>query len=342
MRLVPHSTSFFVNLLARVCSPLYSIEKRSSQGQLREDFGEFPPAPLRCESLRGEFSVIRASGLGRIYCDLAVQMRALDADIGSLSTDLVSKFGADRLRDLQSTFARLGPRRSKYVKRVVFGWLFVVTAAKALRYETKRSGGLGLFVPFFKDEFQIVVSSRRHLHKLDAPIISHEHIHLLQHTNPECHSRNVRAPQELLSEEGRADPFLLYTLEKIEVEARLHEVVLSFYRAHHHLPTTVSAFLGLLASGEIIGSFVTNILMSGGVSFHQETEKYPQREVGPVEHLGGILVEIKTPELRRRFITEVLSVMYGNLLKYYGDDGVSRSFLSDISRPNFYDELYAA
>ena len=46
-------------------------------------------------------------------------------------------------------------------------------------------------------------------------------------------------------------------------------------------------------------------------------------------------------ELLLRFITEVLPVMYGNLLRYYGDDVVSSKFLSQISRPNFYDELYA-
>jgi len=34
--------------------------------------------------------------------------------------------------------------------------------------------------------------------------------------------------------------------------------------------------------------------------------------------------------------------MYGNLLKYYGDDAVSRTFLKDIERPNFDDDLYAA
>ena len=52
------------------------------------------------------------------------------------------------------------------------------------------------------------------------------------------------------------------------------------------------------------------------------------------------MLVIKTNELAFRYITEVLSVMYGNLLKYYGDDAAGCSYLKDIARPNFYDELY--
>jgi hypothetical protein len=189
---------------------------------------------------------------------------------------------------------------------------------------------------------QIVVKARGHLNESEAPTVSHEHIHLLQYRNPESHCRHVRSPQELLTEKGWANAFLLYVLEKIEVEARLHESVLSFYRTYHYLPTTVSGFLGLLASGERIGLLFIRILESGDVTFQRGQGTYPERDERPVEHLGWVLIAVKTPELQRRFITEVLPVMYGNLLKYYGDDVASRSFLRDIDRPNFYDDLYAA
>lgn len=330
-----------MNLLARFIRPFYSVEKRSSQEQLREDFGEFPPAPLQCERLTGEFNVVRTRGIGQIYCDLAVQARVMETDIEALSTDLIARYGADRLHDMQSTFESLGPRSTRFVKRVVFGWLFVVRTAKALRYRTTGPEVLGHFVPFFKDELRIIVKARRH-QEIEAPIVSHEHIHLLQHRNPESHCRHIRSPQELLSEEGLTDSFLLYILEKMEVEARLHESVLSFYRAHNYLPTTVSGFLALLASSETIGVLVTNILAVADATFHRGPGTYPEREARPVEHLGWVLMEIKTPELQRRYITEVLPVMYGNLLKYYGDDVASRSFLGNIDRPNFYDDLYAA
>ena len=331
-----------MNLLTRLFRPFFSVEKMSCQEQLRQDFGEFPPTPLRCESLTGEFSVVRTSGIGQIYQDLVVQFCVIDADIESLSTDLVANFGADRLRDLRRTFEHLGPRASRFAKRVVFGWLFVVRAAKAIRYRKTKPNALGLFVPFFKDGLQIAVNARGHRGKSDAHIVSHEHIHLLQHRSPESHCRHVRSPQELLTKEGSADTFILYVLQKMEVEARLHESVLSFYRAHRYLPTTVAGFLGLLASSETIGWLVISILDSGDVTFQRGLGTHPEREANPVEHLEWVLVDIKTPELQRRYITEVLPVMYGNLLKYYGDDVASSSFLNGIDRPNFYDDLYAA
>jgi len=333
--------SYFVNLLAHVFRSLYSVEKRSSQEQLQDDFGDFPPAPLRCESLTGEFIIVRTSGIGQIYSDLTTQLRVIDSDIDSLSTDLKAKLG-DELLDLQHLFQPLGPKGAKFVKRLIFGWLFISRTAKAIRYGATRPNVQGLFVPYSKNELQILVSSGRHGNKGDAHIVSHEHIHLLQHRNPENHSRHVREPQDLLSDDGWADSFLLYILEKKEVEARLHESVLSFYRAYHSLPTTTPGFLALLASSESIGGLVNNILATGGINFNRKTGKHSEREARPVEHLGWVLMAIKTPELQRRYITEVLPVMYGNLLRYYGDEVASRSFLNDISRPNYYDELYSS
>ena len=259
-----------------------------------------------------------------------------------LSTDLVARFGGDRLRDLHSGFERLGPRGTWFVKRAGFGFLLIVKCFDAIRHSRKKRNVLGLFMPYFKDELQIIVKSQGHLNKGEAAIISHEHIHLLQYRNPESHSRRVKSPQTLLTAEGLADRFTLYILEKMEVEARLHESVLSFYRAHHYLPTTVSEFLGLLASSKTIGLHVTSILENGDVTFQRDQGTYSDREGRPVEHLGWILMDIKTPELQRRFITEVMPVMYGNMLKYYGDDAASRQFLSNIDRPNFYDDLYGA
>ena len=337
-----HSLPVLVNLLARLFRPYFSVEKKSSQEQLTQDFGEFPPTPLRCESLTGEFNVVRASGIGQIYHELAVQFRVMDADIESLSTDFLAKFNAKQLHEWHSTFESMGPRGSRFAKRAMFGWLFVVRTAKAVRYGTKRPNVQGMFVPYFKDGLQIFVKSQKHLNQSDAYIVSHEHIHLLQHKNPESHCRHVRSPKELLTEEGTADSFILYILEKIEVEARLHESVLSFYRAYQYLPTTVSGFLALLASSATIGLQVSNILKSGDVTFRPGPEQYLERETGPVAQLGWVLMDIKTPELQRRYITEVLPVMYGNLFKYYGDDVANRSFLKEIDRPNFYDELYGA
>lgn len=143
-----------------------------------------------------------------------------------------------------------------------------------------------------------------------------------------------------LSKQGLAQPFLLYLLQKKEVEARLHESVLSFYLSHRRLPMTVSSFLGMLAASQQFGEYVSLILARSGTSFDRRVKMYPERDDMYAEQLESIFVFIETPELASKFITEVMPVMYGNLLRYYGDEVASQNFLSEIERPNFYDELY--
>ena len=103
---------------------------------------------------------------------------------------------------------------------------------------------------------------------------------------------------------------------------------------------TVPMFLGMLAASQQLGELVILTLEHGGVSFDRLVVPYPEREAMYAEQLESILYYIKTPELSCRFITEVLTVMYGNLLRYYGDEAASRNFLQGITRPNFYDDLY--
>lgn len=335
-----------MKLLTRLVRTFYFVEKKFSQEQLRDDFGDFPPAPLRCQNLAGEFDVVRTRGIGGIYHDLVMHKRmlqAIDFDTQSLSTDLMVSFNADNVLELQRALNFLS-RGSKFGKRVLIslmlGLMLVKKTVRAARYGRKRPNALGCFVPMLKGKLEIIIKAGRHLHKSDASTVSHEHIHLLQHKNPESHSRYVRSPQALISEKGLALPFILYLLEKMEVEARLHESVLSFYRTNHQLPVTVPAFLGLLASSQQFGWLVTDNLELMDVTFHREHETYRERDAMFAEQLEWVLMYIKTPELKCRFITEVLPVMYGNLLKYYGAD--AGNYLKEIERPNFYDNLYGA
>jgi len=333
-----------MKLLARLVHPIYFIEKRSSKKQLQDDFGEFPPAPLRCENMMGEFNVIRVRGIGELYHDFVVYRAMLTAtvsDVESLSSDFATLVGAKDVLIVQREISKLG-RGSKVAERFFVslgaGWMLVQTALKHARNGPRRSG-LGHFVPLLKNTSHIVIKSGRHVHKSDASTVSHEHIHLLQFRNPENHRKNARSPEELLCEKMVADPHLLYILEKKEVEARLHEVVLSFYRAHRRLPLTVPGFLGLLAASEQCGELVAFTLKRSGVGF-DHYEIYSERDPKYVEQLEYIWLYIETNEIQCKFMTEVLSVMYGNLLRYYGDDTASRDYMKEIERPNFYDDLY--
>ena len=342
---IPHIS---MKLLSYLVRPFYSVEKKSSREQLQDDFGDFPPTPLRCESLTGNFNVVRTRGIGAVYCDLVVHKRllqAIDSDPQSLSPDLTAFFNTNSLlafRQVFDVFNRVSRFGKPVAMSLVLGVMLVFKTARALRYGRTKPNGMGLFVPMLKNESQIFIKAGRHQHRSDAPTISHEHIHMLQHKDPEIHSRNVRSPQVILSEKSLVKPFLHYLLEKREVEARLHESVLSFYRAHQQLPVTASAFLGLLASSLQFGWLVTGTLKLQGVTYDRGLGQYPERAPMFTEQLEFVLLYIKTQELQCRFITEVLPVMYGNLLKYYGDEAASLSYFEDIERPNFYDDLYGA
>ncbi len=335
-----------MKLLSRIFSSVYSVEKRSSKAQLQEDFGVFPPSPLSCGAQEGDFSVIRTRGIGEVYYELVAykkMLHAIDLDPQALSPEFIASFDPSALLSLRRLFD--GPGRSfKVLKSTLItmclGFKGIVLLVKGTSSANEKPRVQGAFVPVLKNESSIVIRARHFRHKSDAAVISHEHIHFLQHRDFESHSRHIKCPEILLSDKALTEPFYLYLLEKKEVEARLHECVLSFYRTHHQLPETVPEFLGLLAASQQLGWLASGKMVLEGVTFHRDMGTYPEREIMFVEQLEFVLLAIKSQELLCRFLSEVLTVMYGNLLRYYGDDAASRRLLMDIKRPNFYDDLY--
>lgn len=281
------------------------------------------------------------------------QIRAfLNADgkqVEELSPDAAALMG-DSLTTLRGEMERFSGA-SPMKKRIwVFLGLSLVLVAGAWKYvrhgPNKGNRVLGLFVPMRKNELEITVRVSRHeqLKLNDAATLSHEHIHLLQHKYTDVHARTVKNPHSLLTDKtlAFAEPelkFLLYILEKKEMEARLHELVLSFYRAHQQLPKSIFAFYGMLAANNQIGWMAKSTFLSMKVPFEKFVE-YDERENLYVEQLESVHLFMRE-ELARKYLTEVLAVMYGNLLKYYGDRLASERFLDQIARPNYYDDLYA-
>lgn len=337
--------SFLIGLLGRLFSTIYSVERKSSEAQLREDFGEFPPSPLRCRNLNGNFTIARVRGIGEAYQDMLLVnsiWSAFDSDnVEMLSTDLRAQVDVDGMIAINREIGEIthGSRFWKSLLRsLAFGLVFIKVAIRDIRKGRRRPTVAGLFVPVNENESRVIIRSGRHIGKSDAPTISHEHIHLLQHKRAERHVKRVRYPELLIDDDHAGDPFVNYVLEKNEVEARLHELVLSFYRKNHHLPLTVNGFLGLLAASESMGGLVEEILDKYGVCFDRGMAVYPPREEEWVRQLVLILVLIRSPELQLRFMNEVMPVMYGNLLHYYGENVAE--YHDSIQRPNLYDELY--
>jgi hypothetical protein len=179
-------------------------------------------------------------------------------------------------------------------------------------------------------------------------IITHEHIHLLQHTfrtNEKDFGqpiKYIRAPDLVLSEEYCDDGFTIYLLEKNEVEARLHEVILSIYVKYRELPLTVPAFFNALAQNEQLNFFFKG--QNWGLPTDEYCERFSEsyetrsRYIG--EDLFILIAAMRNNKTSIRFVLEVLAPMYVNLLRYYGDEEASFQFGCQIQRPNLYDRLY--
>lgn len=306
---------------------LYSIEKRTSKNQIKEDFGDFPPIPLNCANLDREFILVKTRGFGDTYNWLVITKRLLHA--ASVDSNLISV----------EFFQHTGISRTlSFVKFLLLSPLVFYGLTKMGRNKKR---GIGLFLPILRDEKQITIRLDANKNNRNiASIISHEHIHLLQSRSSEKHNRDIKHLDFLISNKYQTEKSLLYFLERHETEARLHESILSYYRVSGELPLTIEGFLMLLAGSSILGISVIEALTTNGIAVKPDIIEYHEREPMNADEIYSIFFAIKDVNLRYKFITEVLTVMYGNMINYYGDKESSLRFLKQIERPNLYDLMY--
>lgn len=347
-----------MNSLQRITRYFYSEEPRRSDVQLAHDFGEFPPAPLNSQGLDREFILVRTRGIG----GLGVNMRMLHRIWHVLHPDEISPVlhpvwqviratrlqCASSVRELRASVHTRGQRilfalivapLLLLAALVVLPWIALKAAKLMVDFHRRIPRGLGYFVPLFADETRIVVKADRLANRPDGDaIIAHEHLHLLQHRHGVVDDKQVDGEILLCDATWSQDGHLQYMLEKNEVEARLHEVVLSYYRVAGQLPLDLNGFVQMLAGSRRLGPWVLEAMGTPRVA---SPVAYDERSDEIGEDLLIILLSIRDAPLRRRFVTEVLAVMYGNLLAYYGDAAASRKFMQDVAQPNLHDALYS-
>ena len=314
------------------------MSPHSSPSTLPRDRGIWFVTPL---SIEPDYLVKRFARLFQLIhrSELRTSASQLAMDFGSVVDREISS--EEQFRLVRRSFEEVERQFPRLMRAVV--WF--TPAILAVRHWFRRSQGVltrdgtaGSFNPLCPDD--VVVRSAMSTAVSEAAVASHEHIHLLQHRDAEHHSRFLRNPSSLLCDKALVIPQLHYFFEKKEVEARLHESVLSFYRSRGHLPITVTGFLSLLACSQTFGWLISDSLEAEDFGADASPELYPERELVFAKQLETILLSLRTPHLERRFIVEVLTVMYGNLLRYYGDATASDQFLGQIERPNLYDEIY--
>jgi len=173
-------------------------------------------------------------------------------------------------------------------------------------------------------------------------IVSHEHIHLLQNYYfPEGRkfsfgSEKVNFLKSLLEEPENDFASVLYLFNANEMEARLHEVVLSYYRKYGELPSDEIGFLKLLF-GSRGGDLDPSIFRALENRPYPKQMEYDTRCEKMEDELFYAIFELTKPY---HYLCEVLPVMYGNLLIVYGDTNRAKKYFETVSSFELYNQLY--
>lgn len=305
------------------CFGEYSVVTKKCQAQLADDFGVFPPSPLLIKTDNLMVNIVTMSGLGELFYCLAARVRLLRA-----------------LRDHPSTVSQgLNPFPANafgMLLQLLISPYMVWLLYKLLR---KKKKGAAVFLPMHSRDNYILLRPKVSERTCLAALVSHEHLHLLQNRNaPNTFVLNAHT---VLPEKWATDADALYLLGRVEMEARLHELVLSYYRSSGRLPVTVQEFLALLCGCEMPGLAVIEALQEYAAQ-PMTIVPYEVRDARFAEDVDNVLRAMSTLHLRFRFVIEVLPVMYSNLLQYYGDGIHSATIRAEIARPNLYDDLYVA
>jgi hypothetical protein len=330
----PKQTERRMNPLSAIKKYYYSKTTKTSEQQLKEDFLEYPPSPLRKTKPTWEFDVIKTRGIGNIYNQFDTAMALSRASEAEIDPAAYKEFQLKTLHDAISLLKQW-KLLHKFSLVLLCSMLFYSLVRASRRRRIK-----AVFLPLFKAERKITLKIKRgDTDDSLASILSHEHIHLLQQRSAHAPAQHLDNPADIISDKQKDNPFMQYLFQGLEVEARLHEVVVSYYRCKRQLPLTVDGFIELLAGSEKISEFLILPDEYNEECVDINVNKYLDRDPKLTEQLDITILYVKD-ELRPRFVSEVLPVMYENLIRYYGDDEAADEFSRQIARPNLYDELY--
>jgi hypothetical protein len=327
----------------------FRVEERRSNDQLAMDFREFPPFPLRCTEKDSVVRIVRAAGIGGLLNCLQISRKWFfiggsgpDVSIRSSIESELARYGAMELVEHLNNGTRRCPKniRPLVVRAFMLGLVLLQTFVLS-RIMYRSENGLGVFFPTDDSSGRIsLTEAATSLRTGIEAILSHEHLHFLQHQDGERHEKVVKNLSQFVREKSHGNVTLLYILEKREVEARLYELVLSWYRTKKELPLTPEGFLDILCASPCFYERVVEFLRMDGYAVGKDVTFCEERDTMFSSQLGDAFAYMTDSHCQYRFVTEVLTVMYGNLLRYYGDKEACQRYLAEISRPNLYDSLY--
>ena len=180
------------------------------------------------------------------------------------------------------------------------------------------------------DLFESVVS-HEHLHFIQNRFITHEKSYYFRFLKENWKCLFNRSPPKDISR-------IEYLFESIEIEARLHELVICHFREFHAIPENHAEFVDFLnrfrfyplifRTNETDKSEIKKLLVS----------RFPEI----VEDSFVLINLLLADENKHKFFVEVLPVFYSNLLIYYGFTSLSSEFLKTVPNSGLFSEIYRA
>ncbi|MBH9553955.1 hypothetical protein [Inhella gelatinilytica] len=346
-------------IFSKIWQYFYCEEAKTTQSQLTEDFGCFPPTPLSCSERATWFTVLKVRPVGLIYLYFLFYVdlfkmndrTQVDPEIWEISVSM-KEVWVEFIGSLAAIRRACSPGVSVLLTLILIPMLFLLSPLLLIlviwmffrlivlpgaKYVSR---GSAFVLPASSSSRKLVIKLNHVKPDEMRAIICHEHIHILQ--ADEVIFFDARRPRgDVYLHPGVAgDSLILYYLDQKELEARLHEIVISSYRAFRRVPVTVAEFLAMLMACEKIGALVVEAIGSGAGDGLEVESSFAVRSSRICWEFGLVIQCGKDLKAKYELISEVLPVMYGNLLRYYGDLDASEDFLGSVARPNLYDRLY--
>ena len=343
----------------------------NSECQFKSDFGEYPPKPLLAMKLNSQFDVECMGKVHVLFDKLTFLFRLVfdKLPINSPSNEPpIIKFRNFRL-ELKSRFLTLittlknSTFQVNFVLFVVFlivisPLLLLLSVILCIYIFIKVGGlpsndGLGFLNRFTSRPSSIVVvtpvirnyeNSKNPMGVSVESTISHEHIHLRQaYYFPErsnlFEGEKADFLKSLLINPNNFEIFSYY-FNVNEMEARLHEVVLSYYRKYGELPSDQTGFIRLFLGSRGVNREMMEEMKTNGI----EPSNLKLREFDVRCNLMESQMLVAISQLRAPFkldyLLKALPVLYGNLLIVYGDTNRAEKYFDTVKDFEFYNELY--
>ncbi|MEL0616481.1 hypothetical protein V6243_06515 [Cobetia marina] len=334
------------------------IIELDTREQWRKDFLGTTWIYENCLFNNEKFSIKKVSGLSlfcyelkRVYAEYAFIFKVM---MGKENGQLIKDFDLD-CKSVSSAIKRykieileLNIFLKIFLFPVMLGVLFTVSVFLFLRsiYTVFRqvyrrvmsSRVLGSFNSAVDEDVIIIYSKRipKQAECVVEAVITHEHFHFIQYKYTECHALRIKhvdkdSVNRIFSINDDSHKFYMYLLDSKEFEARLHEMLLCYFRTTGRFPESIDE-LEICYLEYIYGkSFEVNDIDSDRDFFF--------RSESLSLDLFSIYTHVKD-EYQDIFMTEVVGVLYGNMLDYYGLDEKARSIRLEIPAPNISDFIY--